>query len=135
MKISISISVANVAKIIKIGQLRLKLWLFFKSKSFYTINMALTLVLFDQFWWFFGQCHAFTCVYWCHDDQNGPGIDYKDANGKILMETLDKENSTVFDLKNYHNFSLSWPILMIFVANIILSHVLINIMMTRMVQA
>ena len=67
--------------------------------------------------------------------KNYPGIDYKDANGKILMETLNQENSTVFDWKNYHNFSLSWPILMILVANIILSHVLIDIMMTRMVQA
>ena len=72
---------------------------------------------------------------WNIDDHNGPGIDYKGANGNIPMKTKNEENSTLFDLKNGHNFSLSWPILMIFVANIILSHVLIDIMMTRMVQA
>ena len=41
----------------------------------------------------------------------------------------------ILDLKIGHNFSLTWPILMIFVANIINSRVLIDIMMTRMVQA
>ena len=75
------------------------------------------------------------CANWNNDDQNGPGIDYKGANGKIPMKTKNEENSTLFDLKNGHNFSLSWPILMIFVANIMFSRGYIDIMMTRMVQA
>ena len=38
-------------------------------------------------------------------------------------------------MKNVHTFSLSWPILMIFVANIMLSHVQMHTMMTRSVLA
>ena len=53
---------------------------------------------------FFGQYHAFTCVDWYHDDQISPGIDCEGANGRILIKTLNQENSTVFDWKNYHTY-------------------------------
>ena len=34
-------------------------------------------------------------------------VDYKGANGIIPLKTKNQENSTLFDLKNGHNFSLS----------------------------
>ena len=54
---------------------------------------------------------------------------------KHQKKPLIVKTSTLFDLENVHTFSFSWPTLMIFVVNIMLSHMWIDSMITRMTQA
>ena len=55
------------------------------------------------------------------------GVKTLNNHQKLLGEKL----STLCNMKKYHNLGLSWPIWVIFVANMVISYVLIGFMMTR----
>ena len=55
------------------------------------------------------------------------GVKTLNNHQKLLGEKL----FTLCNVKKYHNLGLSWPIWVIFVANMVISYVLIGFMMTR----
>ena len=55
------------------------------------------------------------------------GVKTLNNHQKLLGEKL----STLCNMKKYHNLGLSWPIWVIFVANMVISYVPIGFMMTR----
>ena len=55
------------------------------------------------------------------------GVKTLNNHQKLLGEKL----FTLCNMKKYHNLGLSWPIWVIFVANMVISYVLIGFMMTR----
>ena len=80
---------------------------------------------------FCGYNGHFICADWFYDDQKCAGLDNRGENIEHSSKTTVRKIIYSVRYEKCHNLGLSWPILVIFLANMVISIVLIGSMMTR----